>query len=333
MGNMRTILCTGLMLVGFVGGCASTPPRKEPPAPPKIEIPPAPPRVQRPVTPDLQNAAKAELLAAAQSPDASIRMHAMEGIRESMGSGGRDALLAGLKDSDPAVRFAAAMAAGELRLSAAKPQLYPMLTDKDSHIQVAAAFSLHRLGDVRYSVGLEDALNSPDPLVRADAAFALGRLGEKSAVKILRPLLRDRAVEVRLQVAEAMWRLTEDDEALRFLVAGGLSGHPAHAMVATLALAGPRDARVIQHVRAGLESDYLEVVLVTSRALGMLGSDEGYVVAQNACKATDARQRYLAALALGAIARPDAQDDLAPLLKDPEPDVRVAAATAILQLY
>jgi hypothetical protein len=35
---------------------------------------------------------------------------------------------------------------------------------------------------------------------------------------------------------------------------------------------------------------------------------------------------------LGAIARTDSQDTLAPLLKDSDPDVRVAAATAILEL-
>ena len=36
--------------------------------------------------------------------------------------------------------------------------------------------------------------------------------------------------------------------------------------------------------------------------------------------------------ALGAIGRADAQETLATLLKDPDPDVRLAAASAILQL-
>jgi HEAT repeat protein len=255
----------------------------------------------------------------------------VEAVREALGSGGRAELLRALQDQDALVRFAATMAVGEIRLEEAQGLVLRLLNDKSPHVQIGAIFALHRLGNVQYSSGLEEALNSPEAEVRANAAFALGRLGEPSAVRILRPALRDRAVEVRLQVAEALWRLGDED-GLRYLVAAGLSGHPAHQMVGLLGLAGPRDARVIEHVRAGKESDYLEVVLVAARALGMLGSDEACVVAMETTRSGDARQRYLAALALGAIARVDAQDWLAPLLRDADPDVRVAAAAAILQL-
>ncbi|HEV8291530.1 MAG TPA: HEAT repeat domain-containing protein, partial [Tepidisphaeraceae bacterium] len=154
---------------------------------------------------------------------------------------------------------------------------------------------------------------------------------EKSAINILHIALKDRAIEVRLQAAEALWRLGDED-GLKTLVGASLSGHPAHAMVALLGLAGPQDTRIKEHIRAGLESDYVEVKLVAARALGMLGSDEGFALARDTTHSPDVRQRYLAALALGAIARPDAQDILAPLLKDADPDVRVAAAAAILEL-
>jgi HEAT repeat protein len=99
-----------------------------------------------------------------------------------------------------------------------------------------------------------------------------------------------------------------------------------------MALAGPRDARVAEHIRPALTSDYTEVALVAARALGQLGSDDGYAVALKAARGSDERQRALAALALGAIGRADAQDTLAALLKDPNPDVRVAAAAALLQV-
>jgi HEAT repeat protein len=87
-------------------------------------------------------------------------------------------------------------------------------------------------------------------------------------------------------------------------------------------------------VRSQLAGDdvYLEVSLVAARAMGMLGSDEGYAIARDAATSKDANQRFLAALALGAIGRPDAQDDLRRLLSDPEPNVQIAAATAVLQL-
>jgi len=72
--------------------------------------------------------------------------------------------------------------------------------------------------------------------------------------------------------------------------------------------------------------------LVAARAMGMLGSDEGYVIAQKGATSSDANQRVLAALAFGAIGRSDTQDMLRKLLADKDANVRIAAATAILQL-
>ena len=69
-----------------------------------------------------------------------------------------------------------------------------------------------------------------------------------------------------------------------------------------------------------------------ARAAGMLGSDEGYGVAMQGEKSADPRQRALAAMAYGAIGRSDAQPRLAKLLKDVDPDVRLAAANAIMQI-
>jgi HEAT repeat protein len=103
-------------------------------------------------------------------------------------------------------------------------------------------------------------------------------------------------------------------------------------MVGLLALAGPRDPSIKEHVRQGLTSDYPEVALVAARALGMLGSDDGYRIVLKRAKAGDARQRFLAALAFGAIGRTDSQDSLRILLKDKDSRVRVAAAASILQL-
>jgi HEAT repeat protein len=103
-------------------------------------------------------------------------------------------------------------------------------------------------------------------------------------------------------------------------------------MVALLALARPKDHRAEQNFRGALTSDYVEVALVAARCMGMLGSDEGYGVALQGARSADPRQRLLAALAFGAIARTDAQEPLKKLLEDSDPDVRVAAANAILQL-
>jgi HEAT repeat protein len=319
------------VLIILMTGCAG--PGGVKPAAKRDEpaIPPPPPRQNVALNESLRQTAREQINTALASDDPVIRTHAIEAAREALASGARDQIFKALTDKEGIVRFAAAMAIGELRLEGAQPTLIRMISDPDSNAQVGAIFALHRLGNTRFSSGLESALKSPDPNVRATAAFALGRLGEKSAINILRPALKDRAVEVRLQAGEALWRLG-DEEGLKVLVGASLSGHPAHAMVGLLAMAGPSDTRVKEHIRAGLESDYLEVKLVAARALGLLGSDEAFVLARDTTHSPDVRQRYLAALALGAIARPDAQDTLAPLLKDADPDVRVAAAAAILEL-
>jgi HEAT repeat protein len=223
------------------------------------------------------------------------------------------------------------MAAGELRLGGIEPLLVKLAEDPNPHVQVGAIFALHRLGNTKYSRGLELALASDDQRVRSNAAIALGRLGEKSALKILQPRLRDPAVEVRLQAAEAMWRLGSE-EGLKYVVAGSISRNPGHQMVALTALAGPGDPRVAEHIRPALTSDYIEVGLVAARALGMLGFDDGYAIAIKGARGNEWRQRSLAALALGAIGRADAQETLATLLRDANPAVRVAAAAALLQV-
>jgi HEAT repeat protein len=103
-------------------------------------------------------------------------------------------------------------------------------------------------------------------------------------------------------------------------------------MLALLALAAPRDQRVLGHIQGQLTNDYDEVTLIAARAAGMLGSDDGYGVALKGARSGDPRQRMLAALAMGAIGRPDSQSSLSVLLRDTNQDVRISAATAILQL-
>jgi HEAT repeat protein len=315
------------IVISLTPGCGPKKPKlyraPEPPAPP--------PREQVKLDPTLAESARNHLLSAARSSDELTRAHAIEGIKESMGSAGRNAIIEAFVDRAPLVRFAAAMAAGELRLTGTEPLLTKLVEDDNPHVQIGAIFALRRLGDKRYGLGIQEALNSGDPNVRANAAVALGRLGETTALKVLRPKLRDPVVEVRLQAAEAMWRLGSED-GLQYVVAGSLSRNPGHQMVALLALAGPRQERVADHIRPALTSDYTEVSLVAARALGQLGFDDGYAIAVKAAQSGEPRQRTLAALALGAIGRADAHETLATLIKDPDPDVRVAAASAILQL-
>jgi HEAT repeat protein len=206
--------------------------------------------------------------------------------------------------------------------------------DPNLSVQVAARFALHKLGDTTLTKDLEKFALNGDPRVRRNVALVLGMLGEKSALNTILPVLKnDPDPLVRQQAFEAMWRLG-DDEALKPLVALTASAYADDKIIGLLALAAPQRRIVREHVRGLLAGDdvHTEVTLVAARAMGMLGSDEGFKIALDATRSSDPNQRFLAAIALGSIGRPDAQDPLRTLLSDPQPNVQLAAASAVLEL-
>jgi HEAT repeat protein len=334
---MKHLKWLWIILLGFVSaGCSLLHHNKS--GPPVVAMPsvqdvkPAPPYHPMALDPGLHQAAVNELLAECHASDSYIRSNAIEGLSEAAPVDAPGPVLKGLSDSKPNVRYAAAIAAGELRMKSAYRPLLAMAYDPDLRVQVAVRFALHRLGDLRLSHQLEVFSMDNDPRVRAVTAQVLGMLQEPSAVKVLQPMLQDPVPANRLQVAEALWRLG-DQQGLDALIGFSLSAYPDDQIIAIIGLAEPHDDRVIGQIRADLTSDFMEVSLVAARALGMLGSDEGWNVAVPMVKSDDPRRRSLAALALGAIGRTDLQPILAPLLKDSEATVRISAATAILELH
>lgn len=321
----------GALLAILVAGCASHPkydPKFPEPPPPVAAAPKYSPR---PIDEKLRAKAIAELMSETTSPDPFLRSNAIEALSDVDPSDAANAVLMGLHDPDAPVRFAAAMAAGQMKLVDAYDPLRAMANDPNLRVEAGVRFAMHRLGDTRLSHDLEKLMAAPDPHVRATVAMVLGLLKEPSATKMLLTLLSDPNAAVRLEAAEALWRLG-NERGLTYLVAYSISAYPDDQMVALQALAEPGDQRVIQHIRGELTNDYIEVSLAAARAMGMLGSDEGWNVAVPAADSKDPRQRSLAALAMGAIGRSDLQGHLADLLKDPEAAVRISAATGILQL-
>jgi HEAT repeat protein len=255
----------------------------------------------------------------------------MEAAQLTLGSGARDLIAAGLNDKSPGVRFAALMAAGKLQLTNFHDRALELANDPSPKVQVGARFALHRMGDTHLSQDLVKMAHDPNPRIREDVAFVFGQLGETSAIKVLRRMMQDEDTDVRLQVADSMWRLG-DEEALEKLVAGLVSRAPDLQMLSLIAVVSRKDPRVAEYVRGKLVAPYPEVGLVAARSLGELGLDNGYGLAVQYLNSKAPRQRFLAAVALGTIGRSDAQPSLAPLLKDEDAGVRLAAATAILQL-
>lgn len=341
MTNLRIAL-TGLTLGSIVAGCMAPPPRtasndgeqpkrvlREMPKPP---TPPAySPAAAVPLDPQLQTTARQQIITSSQSSDVVLRCQAMEAAQTAGGGDGAVVILRGLDDKEPYVRFAAAMAAGTSKLAAAKPKLLSMVDEDDANVRIGVRYAMHMLGDTTHSHDFEKYAVDPNPVIRRNAVMALGLLGEKSAIKILWQLQRDTDPAVRLQVAEAMWRLG-NETGLKDCIALTVSPFADEQIIGALALAAPKDMRARPYLRGKLTTGHDEVNLAAARAMGMIGEDTGYGVALKGAKSSDPRQRAMAALAFGAIGRADAQSSLDMLLKDSNENVRLAAAVAVLQL-
>lgn len=329
----RSLIALGLCgaLLAGCGPKTQDPNARVTPIPPRVPTPP--PVKSVPLDPALADAARQQISKSLASADPTLipRVHALEAVKDLGETEHAPEVLSALTASEPIVRFAGAMTAGGLKLEAAHQPLLSMADDPDTNVRVAVRYALHRLGDTHLSHDLEKYARDPRKEVRGNTAWVLGLLNEPSAIRVLRVLQRDPEPTVRQQAYEALWRLG-DEAGLHALIGMTVSRYPDDEMFALLALAGPRDDRVGHTLETGLTVDYIEVNLEAARALGMLGNDEGYRPALKGAASSDPRQRFMAALAFGAIGRPDAQDVLRKLLYDDYESVRIAAAQAILEL-
>lgn len=332
------LAATAMPMVGCMNRPQRTGParRSEESISKSIPTPPLPPGYS-PAKPEaldhfLRHSATMAVAEAAKSQDRFIRAHAMEAAIYLPSKQARQIILDGVSDHESLVIFSSLISAGRLRLVEAREPALALVQSKDQNVRLAAVFALHRLGDKRFSRTLEQAATSSDPRIRGNTAMLLGMLEEPSAANVLSFMMKDKNPTVRLQVAEALWKINRDESALETLITATISRYPDDQVIAALALAQPGDPAVAEHLRGLLTTDYDEVNLAAARAMGLVGKDDGYGVVVRGARSRDARQRHLAALAFGAIKRRDAQSTLRELLRDLEPDVRLAAATAILQL-
>lgn len=334
--SMMRPIATYILLLAAWAATAGCPPQGKPIAGRPADPPKPPPQAPRyepsPINPLLREQARRQVAEAFDSSDESLQMNAVEALKY-MGEEGAAAIVTALDDPRGPVRYSAALAAGELKQPDARPALLKIADEPNRHHRIAAIYALHRLGDTRQSHDLEKFALSTDAGIRRNTAMVLGMTGDSSALNVLRDMQKDRDDTVRLEVAIARWRLG-DSRAVEEVIVGMASGFPDIQMVSLLGAAQRGDTRVAQHIYARLTDHYPEVALVAARALGILGYDDGLQVALNGTTSGDARQRHLAAFALGAIGRNDrrCQDALAKLLDDPKPEVRIAAATAIYML-
>ena len=327
----KAIGLAAIIGLGLLTGCGNPNegPKQYTPPPPK-PLPEVPPLKHTPIDKDLQNKARAEVDAAIQSSNEIIRAHALEALKDLKLPESPAIIVNALTDTSPLVRKAAALAAGEMQIHEAATQLNQNYETAQTQEMIAIIYALHRLGDTTHTRELQNTITDLRPQVRGDTVMVMGMLGERSAIPYLMQRLgKDDNATIRLESAEALWRLG-DERGMDELIGATLSKYPDDQMVALLALAQPRDTRVLGHIEGQFWNDYPEVRLVAARAAGMLGSDRGLPFALQSAEAKDWRQRFLSAFALQAIARPDTQAALGAMMTDDNQDVRLAAAAALL---
>jgi HEAT repeat protein len=188
---------------------------------------------------------------------------------------------------------------------------------------------------------------SDDPEVRANAYVALGHIGNRSAVPMVRASLgrgfalvdpmRVRIVE--LQAAEAMVRMGEVQEIEPIRAALFAPGEQGELTILACQIIGRlRDERsrpmLFRLVDASAEAARPpEIRIAALDALGRLGGG-AELAAPLRGFLFDATPsiRAQAATAAGSLGSDQLLPDLARLLEDPEPVVRVAASGSILRL-
>lgn len=277
-----------------------------------------------------------QLLRSIRSEDPYIRANAMEATQH-VPARATPLLQLGLDDPHPAVRFAAAATIGNLELKTMAPAVERLLADKNESVRAAAMFALKRCGQKVDLSPLAGMLVSQDPSARGNAAMLLGRLSDRSAVPMLletakAPMPRVSAVResiVRIQVAEAVVRLGETS-ALDAVRAGAYSPFDEVRVLAVQMMGRLGDQKMVVALAELLAKPPIELQLAAAEALARLGKTNGLDVTLKAAASELATVRGQAAMTLGQFKDGRAVAALVGLLDDPQEQVRLAAASAVL---
>ncbi|MFF4871912.1 fumarate reductase/succinate dehydrogenase flavoprotein subunit [Streptomyces sp. NPDC000961] len=259
---------------------------------------------------------------------ASPRLLELLGLVED--SPGLDVLGPYLDDADPAVRAAAVAALGETAPAGAGPALAARLRDGAPRVRAAAAAALRELVEVlpaepALGDGLREALGVSDPAVRAAALDVLRalRLGD---APLYAAALGAAEVDVRVGAVRALVSVDAVAELAR------AAADPAREVRVAVA----RGLAAVRDPRPGPLAPLLDDAdpLVGGAALAALagtGCPPEYAVRAAAALGAPAWQvRAGAATALRAAPAGLAVPALAPVLADPNADVRKAAVLSLL---
>jgi HEAT repeat protein len=229
------------------------------------------------------------LLAALHDPDSHIRSRAALRLGDLREMAALDALVQALAaDADLNVREDITWALVRLGEPAVAP-LVALLRDGDAAARHSAAHALGKIGHVGGVDGLIVALHDTDAAVRAKSAFALGQIADPRAIPALASLLGS------------------EDDGLREIVNQVLPEFGAAALPA---------------VAAALDNPRPQTREQAADILGMIGDKAAVPALTRALSDAEWQVRFAAVTALGELG---AGQTAAPLIEDPNPQVRAIA--------
>ncbi len=258
------------------------------------------------------------------------------------------ALRAGLASPDSTVRATTAMSVGRLGHAQGVELLVPLLVDPDTTVRVAAVFALGLIGDTAAIGPLTDRLRNPPALDAPSAEetiTALSRIGGRGAADFLTAILQRRAPlgfpnrdDLVARIALEAWRLgplapvaellplsADSSDAIRYGAVYSLARlHPASAGNRLIAAAQDDDAVVRALAIRALTRSYADSARLAPATLAD--------IAARAADDPDAGVRVNALRTLATFRDPRYAERIAPRLGDPQPNVRVQAATTLGQL-
>jgi HEAT repeat protein len=139
--------------------------------------------------------------------NAMVRLAALETLEQMADPAAFEAVARLFKDKASNIRAAAVVAAARCDGPRAVPVFVEMLKDTSWEVRFEVVKALGRLGDVAAVEGLCRALHDKDHDVRESAALALGRLGDVRAVSALVMALLDEESFVRTAAHNSLFRL------------------------------------------------------------------------------------------------------------------------------
>ncbi|MSQ90575.1 MAG: hypothetical protein EXS01_04160, partial [Phycisphaerales bacterium] len=287
------------------------------------------------------------LIDACENPDPIFRAHALEGLAS------RPAQLQPiacrlLGDPNLGVRFAAAVLVGEKGFLECADLVEPLMLDPSPSVRAAALYALVRLERTVDLSPLAALAMSTSPEVRANALFVLGELRNPSAIPLVESVVGRRLVGsdqtrmriVDLQAAEAMAKMGDYRQFDPIRAALFAPSEQAEFIALACQMVGEINDRGARGHLIGIWNGQgplqrpLEIRLLAGTALIRIGEpnlEPIFQLCATAIKDSSPTIRAQAAATLGWAGGQRARDAIAPLLEDPDPMVRLIAATAYLR--